>query len=436
MTDADSLRDQVLSVSVVSNLVRELLESQFPSIAVQGEVTGLKTAASGHVYFSLTERVGSQTFALDCVAFRFTHAARSAALQNGRCVVATGRITSWAGGGGSRYQLAVQEVREAGAGDLLRRLEELKQRLAAEGLFDAARKRPIPAWPRRIGVVTSLQGAAIRDIVRTVLNRFPARILIAPALVQGEGAAAQIAAGIEALNHVPDVEVIIVGRGGGSMEDLWAFNEEVVVRAVAASRVPVISAVGHEIDHVLSDEAADLRAATPTAAGQAVVPDLREVLASLDAFETRLHDAAMRSVEAAGRRLDDAEAALQRMRTRVLEDRSRRLEHLAIRLASRHPRRSMEDRLRHFNLAAQRLRAAGRRLLEPARHRLETLAVRLRPLDPFAPLERGYALVRTPEGTLVRSHADTAAGAMLDVWLAQGALDCVVTGVRADRNGR
>lgn len=424
-----------MTVAEVSARVKEVLEGTFPRVSVEGEVTGFKVSGSGHAYFALTERPegGAGTLALECVLYRFTRAAQTVVIQNGRRVVATGRISSWAGSGGSRYQLVVQAVREAGAGDLLRRLEELKRRLAAEGLFDAGRKRPLPFWPRRIGVVTSLHGAAIRDIVRTVLARFPARILVAPSLVQGEGAAEAIAAGIEALNRVPDVDVIIVGRGGGSMEDLWAFNEEVVVRAVVASRVPVISAVGHTSDHVLSDDAADACAVTPTAAGERVVPNIAEIRGDLDAAEGRLREAVARTMDLAGRRLDEAEARLARAGTRLLAGPGHALALLEARLRARHPARTLREERRHLEQTATRLQTLGRRLLEPARHRVDSLALRLRPLDPFAPLERGYALAKTPDGQVVFRHDQVRTGDALDLWLGQGALDCVVTGGRPDR---
>ena len=260
-----------LSVFEVSRRIKELLEASFPRVRVEGEVTGAKKSAPGHVYFSLagTDPAGG-TAKLDCVVWRSSRALVGIDLRDGQKIVATGRVSSYAGS--SRYQLIVDHVEDAGAGDLLRRLEELKRRLAAEGLFDPGRKRPLPHLPRRIGVVTSLRGAALRDIVRTVLSRFPARLLLVDALVQGDGAAAQVADGIARLNRVEDVDVIIIGRGGGSMEDLWAFNEEILVRAVAASAKPIVSAVGHQTDHVLTDDAADAFALTPTGAAQMVVP--------------------------------------------------------------------------------------------------------------------------------------------------------------------
>lgn len=422
--------EYVYSVSEISTRIREVLELEFAKVGVEGEVTRFTVAQSGHAYFSLSEQTEQGTATLDCVIYRF---ARSgiAPLRNGQRVIATGRITSWAGS--SKYQLNVWAVWEKGLGDLLRRLEELKRRLAEEGLFDQARKRRLPFWPRRIGVVTSLQGAAVRDIVRTVLSRFPAKILIAPSLVQGEGAAENIAAQIAALNLVPDVDVVIVGRGGGSFEDLWPFNEEVVVRAIAASRVPVISAVGHEIDHVLADEAADLRAATPTAAGQIVVPDIRELWVQLESTKARLYNAAARVVNQALQRLDESRDKLEWVATRLLAEPKHKLALLEARLFARHPARMLEAERKSLDHTSQRLLAIGRRLLQPARHSVETLAARLVPLSPLAPLQRGYALVRNSKGRLISRYDQAQVGDAVEVWLGLGAMECEVTSTRPER---
>lgn len=467
---------EVLSVAQVSRLVKTLLETSFSRIRVEGEVTGFKRAASGHSYFALAERdPEGGTLKLDCVVYRFARAAAAVDLRDGQRVVAAGRMTAY--GGTSRYQLVVDAIEEAGIGDLLRRLEELRRRLADEGLFDADRKRPLPFLPRRVGVVTSLRGAAVRDIVRTVLARYPARLLLVDSLVQGEGAAEGVAKGIELLNLVPDVDVIVIGRGGGSLEDLWAFNQETLVRAVAASRVPVVSAVGHEVDRVLTDEAADLRAPTPTAAGVLVVPSVDELAAALLDLRVRLASGLTRRVEVAGQRLDDLEVRLRAAGSRALDPLRRRVDDadqrlvragdrllqdprhsmalLAARLAAVHPARRLVEERRHATVLADRLRAlglrllerpraaldaeahrlqgAGMRLLEPQRAALDACRLRLIPLSPFAPLERGYALVRTPGGRLVHRHDQVGPGEAVDVLLGAGALACTVDATRPDR---
>lgn len=446
--------DDVLTVAEVSRRVRNLLESAFPRVRVEGEVTGFKRAASGHSYFALTERDPDGTTAkLECVIYRFARAAAAVDLRDGQRIIAAGRLTSYAGT--SRYQMSVDAVEEAGLGDLLRRLEELRRRLAAEGLFDPGRKRPLPFLPRRVGVVTSLRGAAVRDIVRTVLGRFPTRILVADAVVQGDGAAERIAKGIDLLNLVPDVDVIIIGRGGGSLEDLWAFNEEVLVRAVAASRVPVVSAVGHEVDRVLTDEAADVRAPTPTAAGALVVPSRDELDAGLSELKDRLSAGLLRRLESAGQRLDDQEGRLRaaggraldpprrrvdeaadrldRSGRRLLQEHGHRIDLLGARLASAHPARRLREEGRRADALDDRLRVLGRRLLDPCRMAFEACRLRLEPLSPLAPLARGYALVQDAEGRLVRRHDQVAKGDAVDVWLGEGALKAKVTGTRPER---
>ena len=424
----------VLTVAQVSRQIKLLLEDSFPHVHVRGEVTGCKRAASGHVYFSLAERDPSgQTLKLDCVLFKHARAS-SRELRDGDAIVAAGRLTAW--GGASRYQMIVEQVQDVGEGDLLRRLEALKRRLEAEGLFDPARKVALPFLPRKVGVVTSLRGAAARDIVRTLWARFPVPVLIADTLVQGDGAAAGIAAGIAALDARDDVDVIIVGRGGGSLEDLWAFNEEVVVRAVAACRTPIVSAVGHEVDHVLSDDAADERAATPTAAAQRVVPSLAELRAGLDDARGRLTQGLLRRIEAAGQRADEAGARLAVAGARLLDGPRHRLEVVGHRLAARHPARMLAEERRHAALLATRLRTAGARLLEPSRSRLDALGLRLRPCSPFAPLARGYALARTPEGQLVNRFDQVAPGGTIEVLLGAGALDCTVDAARPEGPAR
>ncbi|HPB51239.1 MAG TPA: exodeoxyribonuclease VII large subunit [Myxococcota bacterium] len=422
--------ERVFSVVQISGRIKTVLEDQFRRVSVEGEVTGLKGAGSGHMYFSLAERdARNVTHKLDCVIYKFVSAARQAGqFKEGDRVVATGRITAW--GGASKYQMSVDSIRLAGAGNLLRRLEELRNRLLAEGLFDPSRKRPIPRFPRRIGVVTSVRGAAIRDIVRTIANRWPADILVFDTLVQGDGAAAGVARGIEILNQVPDVDVIIVGRGGGSMEDLWAFNEEVAVRAVAGSAKPVISAVGHEVDHVLTDDAADARAATPTAAGQMVVPSMDDLTAALDDGQFRATRAVVRQLDESGQILDELSGSLLSASRRILVDRLEMIRVTRARLNAAHPARRLADKERHLQTALARLDAAGRRLLERPGARLESVGLRLDALNPAAPLARGYAIATDAAGNVVRSAEEVAAGDQVGVMLGKGSIDCRVVSTR------
>jgi len=420
----DSGQARVLSVSQVSRYIKATLEDSFPKIYVRGEVSGYSKAQSGHAYFSLIEREPSgQTMKLDCVLYRFSRAS-SKVLRNGDVVIASGRVTSW--GGASRYQLVVEGIEDAGEGDLLKKLQQLKDKLLAEGLFDPAKKKPLPFLPRKVGVVTSLRGAALRDIVRTLWLRYPVSVLVADTLVQGDGAAEGIAKQIAALDARPDVDVIIVGRGGGSIEDLWAFNEEIVVRAVAACRTPIVSAVGHEVDHVLSDEAADVRAATPTAAAQLVVPDIAMLHKGLGDTGERLGTLMTRVLEGAYQSSDEMAMRLGVVGGRVFRNQEHRLEILGHRLAAVHPARVLAGEERRLSMIDERLKGAGNRLLTPFLRRLEAADLRLRPCNPLGPLSRGYALARTRTGRVINRFDQVEAGADIQVLLGTGSLNCTV----------
>src|SRR5437867_82303 len=291
--------ESVLSVSTLTRLIKESLEGEFPSVWVKGEVSGLKRADSGHLYFSLKE--GKEAI-LDCLMWRSSAIQLPFEPRDGSEVEAFGGITVYEPRG--KYQLLVKELRPAGLGALLLALEELKRRLQAAGLFDAARKRPLPRYPQRIGMVTSPMGAAVRDLVKVLRARWPAiAIVLAPTRVQGPGAAEEIAAAIRRFNRYGRVDLLIVGRGGGSLEDLWAFNEEIVVRAIAASEIPVISAVGHEVDWTLADLAADLRAATPSNAAEIAVRDHREIAHRVAILLAKLKSAILRGLAARRQRL-------------------------------------------------------------------------------------------------------------------------------------
>ncbi len=424
--------DRPLSVPEVSRLVKDALEGRFPRLSVQGEVLRFTRAASGHAYFSLADQdVGGSPHRLQCVAYKSARAAASKILVDGQQIVATGRLTSW--GGSSSYQLVVDTIEEAGRGDLLRRLEALKAKLLAEGLFDSARKRPLPALPRCVGVVTSLRGAAVKDIVRTILSRYPMHILLVDAVVQGDTAAAQVAAGIALLNRVHNVDVIIIGRGGGSMEDLWAFNEEALVRAVAASRVPVVSAVGHEIDHVLTDDVADARAPTPTAAGQMVVPAIEDLRAHLHGVTQRRDLAIDARLDRAGQQLDQLVMRHQRLAARINTEPRHRLQVLAARLAGRHPRVVLQQHRQSIVECSTRLRTAASHLSDRPVRALEALRLRLAPLDPYAPLDRGYALARTVDGLVVNRFDQVSPGDELDLWIREGSVTARVETTRAER---
>lgn len=430
--------DRPLTVAELSELLKDLVEGAFPTLSVIGEVTNFVTyRSSGHSYFDLvdTNRYG-QKCVLHCVAFRGTKVAARLAQdppKEGHRVVVTGRVTTFAGR--SQYQLRVEDIAYHSLGDLLRRLEELKRRLAAEGLFDESRKRPLPRVPQCVGIVTSRQGAALRDMLRYIYERFPARVVIAPSLVQGEGAAEQMAARIEALNLLGEVDVIVLGRGGGSLEDLWAFNEEVLVRAVAASGVPVVSAVGHETDFVLTDFAADVRAATPTAAANLVVPRIADLRRELGDLQSRLFDAMERRWMVASQNLDHLEARLVHQHGMFLEKTKNRLEVLGARLEARSPLRSLKEMGRLLAEKEKALEKAAESLVQSRRQTLDRLALGLRHLDPYAPVGRGYALVFAPGRRLLKLYDEVRLGERIEVLLKRGGLGATVTDSSEDAFG-
>jgi exodeoxyribonuclease VII large subunit len=320
----------VLSVSEFSNLIKGAIEQVFGRARVRGEIIGLRHHSSGTYYFDLKESSGGRDFILNCVLWKFTRV--DVKLEEGLEVVITGRATAYSGR--SSYQLTVEGVEVAGVGALFKIIEERRKKLAAEGLFDLARKRPLPKFPRIIGVATSPTGAVIRDIIHRISARFPARVVVWPCAVQGEGAAEQIAAAINGFNAMEDgrPDVIIVARGGGSLQDLMPFNEEAVVRAAAASAIPLVSAVGHETDTTLIDYAADLRAPTPSAAAELCVPSRAELLERLASASARILGAIVHMFENFGLRVGGLWARAKSP-VQIIADMSQRLDERSDRLA-------------------------------------------------------------------------------------------------------
>jgi len=440
-----------MSISDLSNLLKRTVEDRFGFVRVRGELSGVKRAASGHLYCSLKDE-GAR---LDGVMWRGNVQRLGFAPADGVEVIATGKLTTYPGR--SNYQIVIDRMEIAGEGALLALLEKTKVRLAAEGLFDEGRKRAIPYLPRVIGVVTSPTGAVIRDILHRLRDRFPSHVVVWPVLVQGQGAAPQIAAALRGFSAlapggpVPRPDLVIVARGGGSIEDLWAFNEEEVVRAIAASTIPVISAVGHETDTTLADFAADRRAPTPTAAAEMAVPVRAELAGALAELEARRHRAIGRQLAQARERLDlragrlpqpQALLAAQAQRLDDLGDRLRRsLSHrteLAAAQLARHAGALrpalLEARLRRESerLAALRLRPeALLQRIAVARGRVDALDRLRRSLDPEAPLLRGYVLVTDAAGHVVKTRAAAAGEAELTLKFADGVLAVSPRGTRA-----
>ena len=441
-------RRRVLTVTELTAGVRVLLEGQYGEVWVEGEISNARLWKTGHLYFTLKD-AGAQ---LRAVMFRSALRYQRFRPEDGQHVVARGRLSVYEPKG--EYQIVCELLEPRGLGALQLAFDQLRERLDREGLFDAARKRPLPALPRKIGIVTSLDGAALRDMVNVLGRRHPnAHLVVSPARVQGEGGAAEIVRGLRHLQRIPGIEVVIVGRGGGSLEDLWAFNEEAVARAIAAAPVPVISAVGHETDYTISDFVADLRAPTPSAAAELVVAPRDELGARIAGLAGRLR-AALRDglrLRRAGVHRLAARPGLAGWPTRVAL-RGRQPDELAHRLAGaarggagRRGRRLYELRLRlealdiGRRLAAIRARlAAARGGLEAAMEgrqraheaRVRVAAGRLDTLSPLGVLARGYAVCWTVDGAaIIRDAAAVAPGQAVHVKLHRGALDCEVTRV-------
>ena len=433
-------KNRVLRVAELNFAIKQLLESNVPLLCVRGEISNLVKAASGHFYFSLKDDQAQ----VRCVMFRHKNQLLSNSIGNGQQVangqqvevLAVATLYEQRGD----FQLTVEQIRSAGQGILYEQFARLKQLLESQGLFVAERKRPLPAFPRRIGIVTSPQAAALRDVLTTLKLRLPSvPVVLYPAPVQGAGSAEKIAAAIRLANQRAECDVLIVCRGGGSIEDLWAFNEEVVARAIAASAIPIVSGVGHETDFTIADFAADERAPTPTAAAQRVVPDRHALLRGLQdqaqhmqrAQRNRLQNA-MQAVDYLQRRLVHPAQQLQRQ-TRQLNQLQQRMQRaLAYRKQQQHWQwQSLAQRLRaagsdfarlrdqQGNLA-QRLVKAMRAMQAQRTGRVENLAQHLILLDPKQVLARGYSLVQDANGGVVSDAGRVAVGAELRITFAQG----------------
>jgi exodeoxyribonuclease VII large subunit len=396
---------KVLTVSELTRSIRGTLETKFRTVWVQGEVSNYKAHPNGHQYFTLKD-ARSQ---IACVIWRDSMAPLRQPLADGARVQVSGIVTVYEARG--QYQLSVQVVQPFGQGALQAKFEALKRKLEAEGLFDPARKRPLPKFPRRIGIVTSSSGAAIRDILNILRRRAPwMSILISPVRVQGTGAAQEIAVAIRELskpseNFTP-VDLIVVTRGGGSIEDLWEFNEEIVARAIAAAEIPIVSAVGHEIDFTICDFVADLRAPTPSAAAELIVRDVVDLVRDLEGCTRRLGRELLNRVRDAQQRLDHARETLRRCLGHKIDNYRRVLAHAVATLQARSPIRELMLRRNRFGDLQRRLIELPKRNLELAHHRFERIEGILRVLGPEATLRRGYTITRNERGELIRSVAN------------------------------
>jgi exodeoxyribonuclease VII large subunit len=438
---------RVFTVSELTRAVKDTLEGRFGGVWVEGEISNLRVHTSGHVYFTLKDEEAQ----IRAVLFRSRVRRVRFEPADGLHVLAFGRLDVYAVRG--EYQLVCEVLEPKGLGALQLAFEQLKARLHAEGLFDAARKRPLPALPRRVGLVTSPTGAAVRDFLRIVTRRFAGlQVLVCPVRVQGETAAGEIAAALGTLNRLGNLDVIVLARGGGSLEDLWAFNEEAVARAIAASKIPVISAVGHETDITIADFVADLRAPTPSAAAELVVREKTELARQVTTLRTRL----VRAMRQRAGRLADRLADFRRRRVltdpgRPLRDWARRVDDLGTRLGGAMARKDARARerlaraaqaLRPGLLAAPvrhqrrlvgqlgaRLQRVAREAAARRRRAMEALAARLDGLSPLACLARGYAIVALPSGEVVTRADRVAPGERVTVRLHEGSLGCRVEDV-------
>ncbi|MGD9873953.1 MAG: exodeoxyribonuclease VII large subunit [Kiritimatiellia bacterium] len=418
-------KPEVFSVTAITRRIRFLLEEEIGSVWIEGEVSNFTQAGSGHIYFSLKD----ENAQIKAAFFRGSQTGLKIQPANGMQVRVQGEVTLYEKTG--NCQIIVRRMEPAGAGALQEAFEKLKAKLEAEGLFSPERKRPLPVLPRHIGIVTSPTGAAIRDMLNVLGRRFPnLHIVIAPVRVQGEGAAAEIAAAIGDLNKLGTMDVIIAGRGGGSIEDLWAFNEEVVARAIAASGVPVISAVGHETDFTIADFVADLRAPTPSAAAELVI-DAKENFENLLVQRRRQ---LARSLETLflklKQRLVRAEHSYVFREPRSLvKNYALRVEHLDQSLRQR-LLRAAQIRHQQTDTLNMRLSHLAQSVFQSNRQRVRQMDAQLRALNPHAVLERGYSVTRGADGKVIRDFRQVKPGAALATQLARGRVDSTVTGAQ------
>ncbi len=393
---------KVFSVSELTRNIRGTLEAKFGAVWVQGEISNYKLQPSGHQYFTLKD----QRAQISCVIWRDTIAPPRQALVDGTQVQVYGTVTVFEARG--QYQLNIQILQPRGVGLLQAKFEALKRKLEAEGLFAPERKRPLPKFPRRIGIVTSPTGAAIRDMLNVLRRRAPwLQILINPVRVQGTGAAQEIAVAIRefAMSNeaFAPLDLIVVTRGGGSIEDLWEFNEEIVARAIFNSAVPIVSAVGHEIDFTICDFVADLRAPTPSAAAELIVPDVIDLQRRIDSCARALARQLLNRVRDAQQRLDHARETLQRCLVHKIDSYKRGLLHIARALQAHSPGRELMMRRNRFADLHRRLIACPPRLLENAKHRFQSIEGILRVLGPDATLRRGYSITMNERRKIIRT---------------------------------
>ena len=436
----------IYSVSRLNREVRVLLERGFGSLWLEAEISNFTRPSSGHWYFSLKDAAAQ----VRCAMFRQRNMLCAFTASDGQKVLVRARIGLYEPRG--EYQLIVDHMEDAGLGALKRQFEELSAKLEREGLFAAERKRPLPSLPGRIGIITSPTGAAVRDILHVLARRFPAAaVLVYPVPVQGAQAAVEIVAALEAAGRRAECDVLILARGGGSLEDLWAFNDERLARAIVASPIPVITGIGHEIDFTIADFAADVRAPTPSAAAELVVPDAEEWLGAFVRLGTRLQRGMRRRLEehrerlrwltgraalvspaarlsAQAQRLDELEQCLVRAVRRRLQEHRERLRWLAGRAALVSPSTRLTQQRLRLEILDQQLSRAWRQVINSRREKLVPLMRTLNAVSPLATLERGYAIVSLEGGEILRNAADVKPGTIIEARLARGRVRAKIEG--------
>lgn len=443
-------RPRALSVSELNRQARHLLESSFMQVWVEGEISGLSRPSSGHWYFTLKD----EKCQIRCAMFRGANRRLRSAPRDGDQIRIRGKVTLYENRGD--FQIIVEHLEPAGLGQLQQAFEALKMKLQAEGLFDPARKKPVPATPRHIGVITSPTGAAIHDILTVLARRCPAiPVTLYPTAVQGQAATAEIVSAIERARDHGVADVLIIGRGGGSLEDLWCFNEEAVARAIAASPIATVSAVGHEVDVSISDFVADLRAPTPSAAAEKVSPDQREWLARLDGQSARLAQAAdrylqrqhtrlehlsarlrdpRRELQEKAQRMDELDTRLHRSLKQRLEAHRVRTGHLQQRLAMQSPRRALDTAGERVQQLDERLAKAFQSRLQHQQEQLQHIAQNLQLVSPLATLGRGYSIVRDDDNTIVRNAEQLSPGQTIRAHFGQGNVSAEVTEINSNND--
>ena len=440
-------RPRALTVSELNHQARHLLESSFMQVWVEGELSGFSRPSSGHWYFSLKD----QKCQIRCAMFRGANQRIRTLPREGDQIRIRGKVTLYENRGD--FQIIVEHLEPAGLGALQQAFEALKARLQSEGLFDPARKKPIPATPRHIGVITSPTGAAIHDILTVLKRRCPAiPITLYPTAVQGQAATADIVQAIDRAQRHGLADVLIIGRGGGSLEDLWCFNEEAVARAIAACPIPTVSAVGHEVDVTIADFVADLRAPTPSAAAEKISPDQQDWLRRLAEQQGRLGQSARRLLQRLhnqlghlsarlrdprrellekAQRMDELELRLNKAIRDRLDQQKQKTDYLLQRMSAQSPRRTLKTASEQTQQLEERLTLAARHLLRQKDERLQHIAQTLHVVSPLATLGRGYAIVRDDQGRIVRKAGDLETGDQITARLGRGSVSAQVTEINS-----